>query len=493
MEIAESQRSPISPDLGRNPTSGVGDNQPGPATLEGIQGPAVTLQKVLPAEIQVGVEASFRLVLQNVGKKPVNNITVVDQIPAGTEYRNAVPSPTTRGTDGSLVWRFGELASGERKIITMNIVPKQQGSIGSVARLSVQAAATAKTICTKPELVLTHSGPQKVLKGQTARFVVSVENKGDGMAANVTIEDEVPEGFAFSRGQGERLAYEVGDLPPGKKRDVVLNLKAIEAGQYVSRVKARIGKTLAASHEQAVEITASILKMKVVGPTRRYIDREAKYQVEIQNVGTAPAENVMMVTRLPKGMKFMGANNRGQYNPREHAVYWSLLNLTPQNKGAAELRLVPVGTGQQSIQYEARSKLSTSPLASHPVIVDQLAELFFEVDDRDDPIEINGETEYRVRVVNQGSKMATEVSVSVEMPTGIQAVSGSGLTDATINGKMVQFAPIAQLDPRGEAIFKIRAKGVSDGNHLVKVMLASNERRDVVSKQESTKVYSEFR
>ena len=43
----------------------------------------------------------------------------------------------------------------------------------------------------------------------------------------------------------------------------------------------------------------------------------------------------MMVTRLPKGMKFMGANNRGQYNPREHAVYWSLLNLTPQNKGAA--------------------------------------------------------------------------------------------------------------------------------------------------------------
>ena len=123
----------------------------------------------------------------------------------------------------------------------------------------------------------------------------------------------------------------------------------------------------------------------------------------------------------------------------------------------------------------------------------QLAELFFEVDDRDDPIEVNGETEYRDRVVNQGSKNATNVNLTVEMPAGIQAVKSDGPTTGTIAGRTVKFKSIGQLPPRGEAIFKIRAKGITDGDHLVKVMLSSDERREVVAKQESTKVYSEFR
>ena len=481
------------PNLAGLPQGGTDDRKPGPTSLEGIQAPAVTLQKLSPREVQVNVESSFKLVVRNVGRATANNVTIVDPIPDGMKFIKSDPAPSDQGTDGSLIWKFGSLSPNEQKVITVNVLPKKQGELGSVARMSFQSAATAKSVCTKPEISLTHKGPQKVLMGQVAQFLVSVQNNGDGVARNVMIEDEVPAGFAFGDGKGSRLAYEVGNLPPGAKRDVILKLRAVEPGRYVNEVRAKMGKKMTSNHKLDVEVVAPKLAMEIIGPTRRYIQREATYKIEVQNNGTASARNVLMVTRLPRGLKFVGTNNQGQYNPREHAIYWSMVELSPQNKGSVELRVMPIGTGQQDIEFEARSLLDRTKLKKFPVVVDQLAELFFEVDDRDDPIEVNGETEYRVRVVNQGSKAATNVKINVEMPGGIQATNTQGPTKGSLSGQNVSFAPVASLAPRSELIYKIKAKGTRDGVHQIKVLLSSNERREAVAKQESTKVYSEYR
>ena len=161
--------------------------------------------------------------------------------------------------------------------------------------------------------------------------------------------------------------------------------------------------------------------------------------------------------------------------------------------GTVELKLVPTGVGTQEIEFEAGSRLTRTKLNKFPVVVDQLAELFFEVDDAADPIEINGETEYRIRVVNQGSKAANNVMVRVEMPEGIRSTNTNGPTRGTATGQVISFAPVTQLPPRRELIYKIRAQGVRDGDHLIKVLLSSDEQKESVAKQESTKVYSEFR
>ena len=322
---------------------------------------------------------------------------------------------------------------------------------------------------------------------------MTVQNNGDGIARNVVIEDEVPTGFAFGNGKGSRLAYELGNRPPRARGQVQLNLQAIEPGRYVNEIRVKMGTTMSANHKLDLQVVAPKLKMEIVGPTRRYFNREAKYTIEVQNTGTASAKNVLMVTRLPKGLRFIRTNNRGQYNPREHAVYWSMVELAAQNKGSVQLTLMPVGTGQQEIEFESRSLLSRTDLKKFPVIVDQLAELFFEVDDGADPIEVNGETEYRVRVVNQGSKAATNVQVRVEMPNGIKAIDTRGPSKGALDAQTVVFAPIATLAPRSQLIYFVKARGTRDGDHLVKVLLSSNERRDAVAKQESTKVYSEYR
>ncbi|MEE2641924.1 MAG: hypothetical protein VX768_14955 [Planctomycetota bacterium] len=481
------------PKAGPGPQTGELDNKPGPALLEGVQASVVTLQKFAPPEIQVDVVAETRLVVRNTGRTTATNITIVDPVPDGTEFVQSDPPPTKRTAEGHLSWQIGSLKPNEQQVIAISLLPKKKGEIGSIARMSYQAAATSRSNCTQPEITLTHQGPQKVLQGQNANFMVTVTNKGDGVARDVKIEDEVPHGFAFGRGTGERIAYEVGNLGPGDSRDVVLTLKAVAQGRYTNEVRARVGKTIVSTHRLAVEVTAPVLKMEIVGPTRKYINRMATYKVEVQNLGTAVATNVNMKTKLPRGMKFVGTNNQGQYYPREHAVYWSLVELAPQNRGTVELKLVPTGVGTQEIEFEAGSRLTRTKLNKFPVVVDQLAELFFEVDDAADPIEVNGETEYRIRVVNQGSKAANNVMVRVEMPEGIRSTNTNGPTRGTATGQVISFAPVTQLPPRRELIYKIRAQGVRDGDHLIKVLLSSDEQKESVAKQESTKVYSEFR
>ena len=54
------------------------------------------------------------------------------------------------------------------------------------------------------------------------------------------------------------------------------------------------------------------------GPKRRYLEREATYQLSVANPGTAPAKHVELVAYLPRGPEI---RQRQQFRPlrRQHA------------------------------------------------------------------------------------------------------------------------------------------------------------------------------
>ena len=63
-----------------------------------------------------------------------------------------------------------------------------------------------------------------------------------------------------------------------------------------------------------LEVIAPQLKVGVTGPKRRYLERSAIYNISVTNPGTAPARDVELAAMLPKGLKFVEANNAGQYD-----------------------------------------------------------------------------------------------------------------------------------------------------------------------------------
>ena len=53
------------------------------------------------------------------------------------------------------------MAAGEERTITMQLVPEQEGELGSVARVSFEAAASVRTLSTKPELKIVQRVPEQ--------------------------------------------------------------------------------------------------------------------------------------------------------------------------------------------------------------------------------------------------------------------------------------------------------------------------------------------
>ena len=485
-----SPSNPIAP----TPATRLTRDTPGDRQLEGIQAPSLTIEKLSPIEIQLNQQASFEIVVRNIGRVAAEEVQVVDQVPAGCEFVRSTPQTQPRGKTQILNWNLGTLRPGQEKKIAFQLKPTQPGEMGSVAQVTFATQASMRTLVTKPVLEIVHQTEATHLIGDSVILDVIVINKGDGPAKNVLIQQKVPEQLEFPDGlpgASRGIEYEIGTLMPGKSQRVKLALKAANIGKIQSTMYASAEGGLRAQHELPIEVIAPKLVTQSSGPKKRFLKRSATHEFRVANQGTANATNVQILAKLPSGLRFVQANNQGRYDSASHAVYWSLAELAQNIEAKVELKTMPVDVGNQPIQFESTADLNIKSALEHDLSVEHLVDVFFEIDDIIDPIEIGGNTNYRVRVVNQGTKAATNIRLQIDFPAGLAPTSVNGSLRHTIRGQQIIFEPINSMKPNDELSFMINGRGQLVGDHRVVVSMQTDGRTSPVSKQESTRVYSD--
>ncbi|MEX0938083.1 MAG: hypothetical protein WDZ59_09500 [Pirellulales bacterium] len=465
-----------------------GTGRPGAKKLEGPQIPTITVTKIAPPEIQVGKECRFTIQVRNDGEVPAHNLLVYDTVPEGTQLLGTSPQ-ATETPDGQLVWEQGTLEPGGEITLEMRLQPHAEGEIGSVARVQFETQASARVTATKPELNLKVSDSRPVMIGEDVLLKIDISNPGSGPATGVLLLYNVPLGVRHPSGQA--LEFEVGTLAPGETRELDLVLTAEQEGRIDSVLTAKADAGLRVDSQFAVEVVAPGLDVTVEGPAVRYLDRQAVYTVGVANPGTADAQDVELVTYLPKGMKFVRANNHGQYDEASHAVYWGLDALPAKDSGSVELVTLPVEAGEQILRIEGKADRGLLREARQTVSVKGLVAIRFEVVDVQDPIEVGGETEYEIRVVNQGTKEATNVTVVAIAPPGMQLLSGEGPGASEIQGNQLHFEPLRKLAPKADVTYRAKIKGIQPGDQRLVVQVRTDEVTDPVTKEESTQVYGD--
>jgi uncharacterized repeat protein (TIGR01451 family) len=461
---------------------------PGERQFEGPQQPSLALEKISPGEIQVGKPATFELYVRNVGQAPANGVVVTDHVPAGTQLLDARPAPQ-QAADGSLVWNLGTMQPGDQTQITLQVMPQTEGEIGSTAHVTFASAATSRSICTRPQLAIEHTAPPKVLIGEALTVAITISNPGTGAATGVIIEEDVPAGLVHVA--GSQLEYEVGTLRPGESKRLDLILRADKPGIVQNVIRVRGDASLAAQHATQIEVVAPQLQVGVEGPKVRFLERQATYTLQVANPGTAAARDVELVARLPRGMRFISTDSQGQYDMSQHAVYWSLAELPPATRGAVKLTTLPVEPGDQPLRIEGRGALGVTAASEQIVRVEQAAELVHSVKDLDEVIEVGSETTYEIRVLNKGTKAASNVRVAAMMSPGMAAIHGEGPTRAAGDATQVAFEPLARLSPNEEVIYKVQAQGRQPGDQIIRVQVSSDEWPSPVTREESTRVYQD--
>ena len=469
-------------------TGGTGVGKPGDRDMEGPQSPSLTLEKVAPPEVQVGKQATFELHVRNIGTVPAHDVLVEDDVPTGAQFVSSTPK-ASRGERGRLGWNVGTLKPGDEVVIRVELVPTGEGEIGSVATVTFAAAVTSRTRVTRPELALEVVAPKDVLIGEDLVMRIRVSNTGTGVATGVVLSNLLPVGLSHPAG-GE-LEYEVGDLPPGEMRELDLELKASKAGAAVNRLVARGDGQLQVEKQTQLAVLAPGLDVALDGPRKRYLDRQATYTVSVMNPGTAAAHEVELVTYLPQGLDFVEANNSGQYDAATRTVRWLLDELPPQERGSVTLTTLPVEAGEQPLKITSSARQGLAVEKRETLLVEGVAAILFEVVDVADPIEVGGETSYEIRVVNQGSKAATNVQIVAVLPNELKATGADGPTRYELTTGQVRFHELAQLAPKAETAYRIRVQGAVAGDARIRVQLTTDDIRAPITKEESTRIYSD--
>jgi uncharacterized repeat protein (TIGR01451 family) len=465
-----------------------GAGRPGGRHLEGPQTPHLTLERVAPPEIQVGKPATFVLKIRNTGQVAAAHVEIHDSVPKGTQLLSTTPR-AAESAPGEVVWSLGTLKPGEETSVELELMPVAEGEVGSVATVHFAAESSVRTMVTKPVLSLDIKAPREVLLGEDVTMAIKISNTGTGAATGLVLREAVPD--LLQHPAGPELEYEVGVLKPGETRELDLTMRCVKAGRLVNSLSA-VGEGSVRGDQQAeLEVVAPALAVKMDGPGRRYLDRQVTYTVSVSNPGTAAAKEISLVTYLPAGLKFVEANNAGQYDPRTRAVAWLLDELPPNESGSVSLTAVPVETGEQLVRIESTAQRGLSAQEEKMIVVEGVAAINFEVVDVADPIEVGGETAYEVRVVNQGTKAATNVQVVALLPEELKPTGGEGPARYTIDGQRVLFEPLAQLAPKADTTYRVKAQGRAPGDVRVRVQILTDEIRSPVTKEESTRVYAD--
>ena len=469
---------------------GEGTGTPGARQLEGAQTPQLTIEKSAPVEIQVGKAAKFHVTVRNTGQIAAQGVEIHDEIPKGTRLINTTPR-ASRGVRGELVWSVGMMKPGDEMSAEIELMPVEEGEIGSVATVHFTASASARTTATKPELLVETSAPNQVLIGEELTLMIRISNPGSGVATGVVLQERVPPGLRYS--DGSELEYEVGSLKPNESRELQLVLVADRPGVVTNVLSAHGDGNLKADDRIQIEVVAPQLDVAVEGPARRYLEREATYSLSISNPGTAPAQDVSLIAHLPPGLKFVSANNAGHYNEASRTVLWQLEELPVQETGTVMLTTMSVEAGQQTLRVSGKTGTGLLTEQEQPVLIEGIAAILFEVVDVEDPVEVGGETTYEIRVLNQGSKAAMNVEVGVLLPPEMQPVAAEGPPGIrqAVEGSAVRFDALSRLAPKADTTYRVRARCLRPGDLRVRVQLTTDEIRTPVTKEESTMVYSD--
>jgi uncharacterized repeat protein (TIGR01451 family) len=467
---------------------GDGVGQPGDPQLEGVQSPQLSIQKSAPKEIQIGKPATFRVTVRNSGSVPACEVEICDQVPRGAKLVGTTPQ-CKRGVHGEVIWAVGTIRPGDEAKVEMQVVPTVEGEIGSVATVHFGADASARSTVTRPQLVVESKAPPKVMIGDQVTLSIVVSNPGTGVATGVVLLDRIPPGM--QNPNGTELEYKVGDLKPGESRTLELPMLANRAGPASNMLSARGDGNLHAENECKLDVVAPQLDVAVDGPKRRYLERQATYQFSVTNPGTASAKGVDLVAELPQGLKFMSANHAGYYEEATRTVHWRLEELPANETGSVQLVTMPVEPGQHALKLRGTADKGLIAEKEQPVLVEGIAAILFQVADSVDPLEIGGQTTYEVHVVNQGSKAASNVRMTVDLPAELKPVAAEGPTRYAVEGNRITFDAVAQLPPKGETSYQIRVKAMRPGDLRARFQLSSDDMQRPVTKEESTRVYAD--
>ncbi|HEY1379102.1 MAG TPA: hypothetical protein VGF55_20035 [Gemmataceae bacterium] len=454
----------------------------------GRQEPAVSVEWAGPVAAKVGQPNDYAVIVRNTCNVAVQQVLVRVRLAGAASVLTAEPKPMIE--DNVLSWDVGTLQPKEEKALRLRLAAAARGDIAAQAWVTFTGATAMKVKVREPKLAVKAVGPDKVLVGDPAAFTLTVTNPGDGPCENVRVAADLSPGLDHPR--GAKVEFPLGNLGPNESRSVQVVCLTKAGGEQSCTATAECDGGLRSVDRLAFPVSMPRLDVEAKGPKLRYVDRKAVYTIKVTNPGDAPASNVTVADVLPAGFKFVTADGGGQHDGATRTVSWFLGEVGPGQMREVNVEVMCVATGEFAQKVAAQASRGLKVEGEAATRVEGLSALQVEVSDLEDPVEVNGEVVYEVRVTNTGSVTETDVKVVCTLPAEKVAYkSATGPTAVRMENGELAFDPLPRLAPKADAVYKVTLKCAAAGTVHFKARATSAGVTEPVSKEESTRIYAD--
>lgn len=243
-----------------------------------------------PNDVKYGEKAVYKITIENGGNGPAEKV--------------AVSLSDSLGGDSANV---GNIEAGATKQFEVELTAGQAGPLKLQAFVTGDAGVKSEIakdiVVRRGKLELIAKGPEFKYAGSAVTYNVTVENRGDAPARNITAASLLPVGAEYISGltqvtenDGRKIGWTIGEIPANSKREFTLTCLIKQAGEARMEFGVRSVGGLTAADFVTTKVEAlADLTLEVVDPRGpQAVGRDVIYELHIKNRGTKAANNVMV-------------------------------------------------------------------------------------------------------------------------------------------------------------------------------------------------------
>jgi uncharacterized repeat protein (TIGR01451 family) len=338
----------------------------------------------------------------------------------------------------------------------------------------------------KPELLLVKSAPAEA--GVCAPFELKLiyRNTGGVPATQVRLVDRLPAGWKTTNGASE-VALDLGTLQPGQGREVRLPVLASRAGSFTNQARLTCAEGIAVEATAVTTLLAPALALDCAVPAQVFAGRPLNVCLTIRNTGDGAEAKAVAKLPVPEGATFVSATEGGTWV--DGAVVWELTDLAPGAAREVCARLSRRELGPVNFKPTVQGVCGSLVESACASRIAGIAAILLEVVDLEDPIQVEQDVTYEIRVTNQGSATGTNLRLRCNLPASQQFVTGSGSTSMALKDGTLNIEPLPSLEAKGVATWRVVVKALAADDARFQVDLISDQFEQPIHENESTQQY----
>jgi uncharacterized repeat protein (TIGR01451 family) len=371
-----------------------------------------------PAAARAGARQTLTTVISRANGQPLSGWLV--------RYEFVEGPPAVFSARGNTAVEVATDAAGRA---TAELLPQSQEAGITAVRVQIIRPGTARgdlpqmvvgqgmtsVQWTSPGLTVRAMGSSSVTADGAIGYRVEVVNSGDLVTRGAVLSYTPPPGVAVLNstpsGQqfGQRYEWRLGDLAPRTAAVVELTCRANVTASIRSCFRATSSEQLSAEHCVTTDVRTNAVSVKMTGPEAIEVGREAKFLVEVTNIGQSLVTNITASDTFDPGLAHAG----GERSPLVRTLAASL---PPGQSHRFELPFVVTQAGLQCHRLDVTADGGHAAAARACVtgIQPAVAPPQLSVRVNGPPNRQAGETaEYLVQLQNTGGTPASNVVITV--------------------------------------------------------------------------------